>query len=71
VWKNRGGGGEFSGGLSKKSNFPLDSAAQKSSCRIEDGNYADICVGERRKFALEFWVSSPLIRSAENVYSSC
>jgi hypothetical protein len=41
------------------------------SCLIEDGNYADICVGERRKFALEFWASSPLIRSVENVYSSC
>ena len=41
------------------------------SCLIEDGNYADICVGERRKFALEFWALSPLIRSAESVYSSC
>jgi hypothetical protein len=41
------------------------------SCLIEDGNYADICVGERRKFDLEFWTSSPQIRSAENVYSSC
>jgi hypothetical protein len=34
------------------------------SCLIEDGNYADICVGERRKSILEFWASSPLIRSA-------
>ena len=41
------------------------------SCLTEDGNYADICVGERRKFDLEFWTSSPQIRSAENVYSSC
>jgi hypothetical protein len=36
---------------------------------IEDGNYADFCVGERRKFALEFWAESPLVRSAENVIS--
>ena len=36
---------------------------------IEDGNYSDFCVGERRKFALEFWASSPLTRSAENVIS--
>ena len=34
---------------------------------IEDGNYNDFCVGERRKFALELWASSPLIKSAENV----
>ena len=33
---------------------------------IEDGNYADFCVGEKRKFALEFWTSSPLTRAAEN-----
>jgi hypothetical protein len=36
---------------------------------IEDGNYDDFCVGERRKFALEFWASKPLARSAENVIS--
>lgn len=34
---------------------------------IEDGNYGDFCVGERRKFALEFWTSSPLTRATENV----
>jgi hypothetical protein len=33
---------------------------------IEDGNYADFCVGEKRKFALEFWTASPLTRSAES-----
>ncbi|PYU78347.1 MAG: hypothetical protein DMG50_27835 [Acidobacteria bacterium] len=38
-----------------------------SSWIIEDGNYADFCVGERRKFALEFWASSPLTKSSENV----
>jgi len=36
---------------------------------IEDGNYDDFSVGERRKFALEFWASTPLTRSAENVTS--
>jgi hypothetical protein len=36
---------------------------------IEDGNYDDFCVGERRKFALEFWASTPLTRNAENVIS--
>jgi hypothetical protein len=34
---------------------------------IEDGNYDDFCVGERRKFALEFWAPTPLKKSAENV----
>jgi len=34
---------------------------------IEDGNYDDFCVGERRKFALEFWASTPLTRSVESV----
>ena len=34
---------------------------------IEDGNYDDFCVGERRKFALELWASTPLTKSAENV----
>jgi hypothetical protein len=34
---------------------------------IEDGNYDDFCVGERRKFALECWASTPLAKSAENV----
>jgi hypothetical protein len=32
---------------------------------IGDGNYGDFRVGERRKFALEFWVRSPLARSQE------
>jgi hypothetical protein len=36
---------------------------------IEDGNYDDFCVGERRKFALEFWTSSPLTRTTESVTS--
>ena len=36
---------------------------------IEDGNYDDFCVGERRKFALEFWTSSPLARTTENFMS--
>jgi hypothetical protein len=40
-----------------------------SSWIIEDGNYADFCVGERRKFAVEFWASLPLTRSSENVIS--
>jgi hypothetical protein len=34
---------------------------------IEDGNYGDFCVGEKRKFALEFWAPTQLTRSAENV----
>jgi hypothetical protein len=34
---------------------------------IEDGNYDDFCVGDRRKFALEFWAPTPLTKSAENV----
>jgi hypothetical protein len=34
---------------------------------IEDGNYDDFCVGERRKFALECWAPTPLTKSAENV----
>jgi hypothetical protein len=34
---------------------------------IEDGNYDDFCVGERRKFALEFWASTPLKKSVENL----
>jgi len=34
---------------------------------IEDGNYQDFCVGERYKFALEFWAPTPLKRNAENV----
>src|ERR1700730_5124935 len=34
---------------------------------IEDGNYDDFCVGESRKFALEFWASTQLTRGAENV----
>ena len=34
---------------------------------IEDGNYSDFWVGERRKFALEFYASAPLKKSAENV----
>jgi hypothetical protein len=34
---------------------------------IEDGNYDDFCVGDRRKFALEIWASAPLAKSAENV----
>lgn len=34
---------------------------------IEDGNYDDFCVGEQRKFALEFWASTPLTESTENV----
>ena len=34
---------------------------------IEDGNYDDFCVGERRKFALELWASTPLTKSAESV----
>jgi len=33
---------------------------------IEDGNYDDFCVGDRRKFALEFWSSSQLTRTTEN-----
>jgi hypothetical protein len=33
---------------------------------IEDGNYDDFCVGERRRFALECWASSPLTRTGEN-----
>lgn len=36
---------------------------------IEDGNYADFCVGENRRFALEFWASSPLTRTTENSIS--
>jgi hypothetical protein len=36
---------------------------------VEDGNYDDFCVGEKRKFALEFWPSAPLTRSKENVTS--
>ena len=36
---------------------------------IEDGNYDDFCVGEKRKFALEFWTSSPLTRATENTTS--
>lgn len=36
---------------------------------IEDGNYDDFSVGERRKFALEFWTSSPLTRTTENATS--
>ena len=36
---------------------------------IEDGNYDDFSVGDRRKFALEFWASTPLTQSAENVMS--
>jgi hypothetical protein len=36
---------------------------------IEDGNYGDFCVGEKRKFALEFWAPTHLTRSAENVIS--
>lgn len=36
---------------------------------IEDGNYEDFSVGDRRKFALEFWAPTPLTRSAENVMS--
>jgi hypothetical protein len=36
---------------------------------ISDGNYGDCFVGERREFALEFWASSPLSRSTENVVS--
>jgi hypothetical protein len=34
---------------------------------IEDGSYDDFCVGERRKFALEFWAPAALTKSAENV----
>jgi len=34
---------------------------------IEDGNYDDFSAGDRRKFALEFWASTPLKKSAENV----
>jgi hypothetical protein len=34
---------------------------------IEDGNYDDFCVGERHKFVLECWASTPLTKSAENV----
>jgi hypothetical protein len=34
---------------------------------IEDGNYSDFCVGERRKFALELWTTTPLTKSAKNV----
>jgi hypothetical protein len=33
---------------------------------IEDGNYPDFCVGEKRRFALEFWTSSPLTLATEN-----
>ncbi len=36
---------------------------------IEDGNYDDFSVGDKRKFALEFWASTPLTRSPENVMS--
>ena len=34
---------------------------------IEDGNYDDFCVGEQRRFALEFWPSAPLTKTGENV----
>ena len=34
---------------------------------IEDGDYDDFCVGERRKFALELWTSTPLKKNAEKV----
>jgi hypothetical protein len=40
-----------------------------SSWIIEDGNYADFCVGESRRFALEFWASTQLTRAAGNVIS--
>jgi hypothetical protein len=30
---------------------------------IEDGNYDDFRVGERRRFALEFWPTAPLTKS--------
>jgi hypothetical protein len=36
---------------------------------IEDGNYEDFCVGDVRRFALEFWASTQLTRAAENVIS--
>jgi hypothetical protein len=34
---------------------------------IEDGNYDDFRVGERRKFALELWAATPLTKSADDV----
>lgn len=40
-----------------------------SSWIIADGNYDEFSVGETRKFALEFWASSPLTRATENVAS--
>ena len=36
---------------------------------IEDGNYNDFSIGDRRKFALELWTPSPLTKTAENIKS--
>jgi hypothetical protein len=47
----------------------LDLEISLSRWIIEDGNYDDFSVGDRRKFALEFWASTPLTKSAENVMS--
>jgi hypothetical protein len=38
---------------------------------IEVGNYDDFSVGERRKFALEFWASTPLIDQGPEVMLYC
>jgi hypothetical protein len=34
---------------------------------IEDGNYEDFYIGDKRRFALEFWASSPLTGTTEKV----
>jgi hypothetical protein len=48
---------------------PLDLEIHLSRWIVEDGNYDDFCVGERRKFALEYWASLPLSKSKENITS--
>src|SRR6267142_775971 len=45
---------------------PLNLGIYLSRWIVEDGNYDDFRVGERRKFGLEFWASSPLKRTTDH-----
>src|SRR5712692_5903370 len=48
---------------------PLNLGIYLSRWIVEDGNYDDFRVGERRTFGLEFWASSPLKRGTDQVTS--
>ncbi len=48
---------------------PLNLGISLSRWIVEDGNYDDFRVGERRKFGLEFWASSPLKRATDHLTS--